>query len=366
LTVTAGAGHLQAAAALEEAWRFKRPKDEIRRIDLLQFTPAPFRKLYSEGYVKLIERAPDLWAAAFKKSDDPERLEKLTSFRRLAARVVTGKLADEIRAFKPDVALCTHFLPLELMGHIRARDGKAPFTVSCVTDFEAHALWQEPGADLYCVAAEETKARLVARGVPEKKVAVTGIPISRRFWKPPAKSAARRMLKLDAKKPALLLLGGGFGMGPVEKLAGLIDGCKADVQLLVVCGRNEELREKLSKRAWRKPAKVFGFVTEIEKLMAASDLIVSKPGGLTSSEALAVGRPMLIVDPIPGQEAANADYLLEKGAAVKANRLEDVPYRVERLIEAGLSRMAAAARKAGSSRSALKVIHRLGPGRVRG
>lgn len=357
LTVTAGAGHLQAAAALEEAWRFKRPKDEIKRLDVLDYTPGPFRRFYSRGYVTLVERAPELWAAAFKKSDDPERLKKLTSFRRLSARAVTGKLADEIRGFSADVALCTHFLPLELMGHIRARDGKAPLTVSCVTDFEAHALWQEPGADLYCVAAEETKARLVARGVPEGQVAVTGIPVSRRFWKPPTKAAARKLLKLEARKPAILLLGGGFGMGPVERLASLIDASKADAQVLVVCGRNEELKKKLEMRKWRKPAKVFGFVTDIEKLMAACDLIVSKPGGLTSSEALAVGRPMLIVDPIPGQEAANADYLLEKGAAIKANRLEDVSFRIETLFRRGrIAVLSEKAKAAGRKASALEII----------
>jgi processive 1,2-diacylglycerol beta-glucosyltransferase len=285
------------------------------------------------------------------------RALKLAPLRRLSARLATGRLADEIRAFRADAALCTHFLPLELLGHVRARDGRAPLTVSCVTDFEAHALWQEPGADLYCVAAEETKARLVARGVEAGAAMVTGIPVSRRFWKRPARAQARRSLGLDARKPVVLLLGGGFGLGPVERLAGLVDSARADLQLVVVCGRNEALKTKLEARPWAKKAKVFGFVTDIERLMAASDLLVTKPGGLTSSEALALGRPLLIVDPIPGQESANSDFLLERGAAVKANRLEDVPYRLDSLLGTPrLAALSAAAKALGRPKSGPAVV----------
>src|SRR5436305_14565343 len=177
-TVTAGAGHLQAAAALEEAWRTFRPNDALRRLDVLDFTPRLYRKVYIEGYVKLVEHAPELWAHVFKKTDNPRLLRKLGRIRRTLAHLTTQKFIRRLKRFKPDAVLCTHFMPLEILGRFKASDrptrSTPPLVASIVTDFEAHALWMEPAVDLYCVAAEQTKGRLVARGVSPEQVAVTG------------------------------------------------------------------------------------------------------------------------------------------------------------------------------------------------
>src|SRR5438128_8469287 len=163
-TVTAGAGHVQAAAALEEAWRGLRPRDAVQRLDVLSFTPRLYRKVYVDGYVKIVEHAPELYAHMFKKTDNPLLVKKLTRFRRTLAHLTTNKFVTQLKKFKPEAVLCTHYLPLEIMGRFKAKAKRtpAPLTVSVVTDFEAHALWMEPSVDLYCVAAEETKARLVA------------------------------------------------------------------------------------------------------------------------------------------------------------------------------------------------------------
>src|SRR5436190_1151558 len=182
-TVTAGAGHLQAAAALEEAWRELRPRDSLQRLDVLDFTPRLYRKVYVEGYVKLVEHAPELWAHVFKKTDNPSLIRKLSRIRRTVAHLTTNKFVRQLRKFRPEAVLCTHYMPLEIMGRfkIKAKRNPAPLSVSVVTDFEAHALWMEPGVDLYCVAAEETKARLVARGAEPEAVVATGIPVAGKF-----------------------------------------------------------------------------------------------------------------------------------------------------------------------------------------
>lgn len=182
-TVTAGAGHVQAAAALEETWRLLRPRDSIQRVDVLEFTPKLYRKVYVEGYVKLVQHAPELWALVFKKTDNPTLARKLVRLRRAVARFTNNKFLRRLKEFKPDVVLCTHYMPVEVLGRLKAgsTSAPAPMVVSVVTDFEAHALWMEPTVDLYCVAAEETKARLVARGADSSKVAVTGIPIAAKF-----------------------------------------------------------------------------------------------------------------------------------------------------------------------------------------
>jgi processive 1,2-diacylglycerol beta-glucosyltransferase len=359
-TVTAGAGHLQAALALEEAWRVLRPADEIRRVDVLDYTPKLYRKIYVKGYLKLIEHAPDLWAMFFKKTDNPARIKEFTKFRRRSSRMTAAKYVREMLAFKPDVVLCPHYLPLEIMGGVQTRRRVHkrifPYTVCVVTDFEAHALWMEPCVNLFCVAAEETKARLVARGAHEAQVAVTGIPIAQKFSSRIDRNAVRTDLRLRSDIPTLLVLGGGFGMGPVGEILGELDKIESPLQLIVVCGRNEALKRKLSAISHRHETRVLGFATNMHELMSAADLILTKPGGLTTSEALAIGKPLFILNPIPGQEAANSDFLLEKGAAVKVNCIEDLPFKLTQLLGSKkLAHMTRAARQLGKPKAALTI-----------
>jgi processive 1,2-diacylglycerol beta-glucosyltransferase len=348
-TVTAGGGHLQAAAALDEAWTTAYPSDEVKRVDLLDLVPKLQRKFYAEGYVKLIAHAPELYELFFNKTDNPKRLRELSTLRRRFAEHTNRKFVRLVNQFKPDVVLCTHFLPLEVLGSLKNRKSAThPFVVCVVTDFEAHALWMEPGVDLYCVAAEETKARLVARNVDEKGVVVTGIPIGGRFSQPIDAAAVRRCRGLRDDLPTVLVLGGGFGMGPLAEILESLDGIAREFQIVVVAGRNVELRRELAAQDRRHPTHVLGFVTNMHEMMAVADLIVTKPGGLTTAEALALGKPLFILNPIPGQETANSDFLLERGAAAKVNRVEDLPFRVDRLLGSPkLKEMGASARALG-------------------
>ncbi|MCI0745383.1 MAG: glycosyltransferase [Verrucomicrobia subdivision 3 bacterium] len=331
-TVTAGAGHLQAASALEEAWRAMRPRDSVEKLDVLDFTSRLYRKLYIESYVALVEHAPELWAHVFKRTDDPERIRKLARLRRAWSQITTSRFVTHLQKLRPEVMICTHYMPSEIISAVKDEMKRPPFTSTVVTDFEAHALWMQPGVDLYFVAAEETKARLVARGLSKERVVVTGIPVSGRFANVGDRAEIRKCLGLRDDLPVLLVLGGGFGMGPVEEILHELNKVSILMQVMVVCGRNEELRREVAVIDCKHPTRVYGFVTNMQELMAASDLVITKPGGLTSSEALALGKPIFVLNPIPGQEAANSDFLLEYGAATKANRLEDLPFRLEKLL----------------------------------
>lgn len=339
-TVTAGAGHVAAAAALEEAWRAEHPQDTIERLDLVKFFSPLHRKVVSEGYVKFVERAPDLWGMVFKKTDDPKLARRLNRIKRLFPSNSRARFERYLKQFKPDAVLCTHYSPLETLGQMNAKGRSRPgetrnprlFVASIVTDFEAHALWMNSSVDLYCVAAEETKARLVARGAAAENIIATGIPISARFSANLNRDSVRKTLGVRDDLPTILVLSGGFGMGPVAEILAELDKVGKQFQSIVVTGRNEELRRELAAVDRKHPTLVLGFASNMHELMAIADLIVTKPGGLTSSEALAMGKPLFILNPIPGQEAANSDFLLERGAAVKINRVEDLPYRIERLL----------------------------------
>jgi len=221
-------------------------------------------------------------------------------------------------------------------------------------------LWMDAGVDLYCVAAEETKVRLIARGAAAENVVATGIPIAAKFSSKPDVKQFRKNCGLRDDQPVLLVLSGGFGMGPVAEILAELDKVPGQFQTIVVTGRNEELRRELAAQDHKHPARVLGFASNMHELMAVADLIITKPGGLTSSEALAMGKPLFILNPIPGQEAANSDFLLERGAAVKVNRVEDLPYRIEQLLGSKkLAEMAKAAKTLGRPRAALEVCRQV-------
>jgi processive 1,2-diacylglycerol beta-glucosyltransferase len=373
-TVTAGGGHVAAAAALEEAWRSSRPADTVERVDLIKYFSPLHKKIYTEGYVQLVERAPELWGMLFSKTDTPKVVRRLGKLSRAFPSHSRKKFTSHLKQFKPDAVLCTHFAPLQALGLLKKSGTRAtppseywkpPLVVSVVTDFEAHAWWMDPCVDLYCVAAEETKARLVARGAAADRVVPTGIPIAATFSAKPDLRAVRQTLGLRDDQPVLLVLSGGFGMGPVAEILAELDKVPRPFQTVVVTGRNEELRRQLTAQTRKHPTHVLGFSTNMHELMAVAGLIITKPGGLTTSEALALGKPLFILNPIPGQEAANSDFLLERGAAVKVNRTEDLPFRIEKLLGSKkLVGMARAAKSLGRPQSAAavcqEVLKRLG------
>ena len=363
-TATAGAGHLAAAAALEEAWRALRPHDAVKKLDLVEFFSPLHRKIHADGYVKLVEHAPELWGMLFGKTDNPKVARRLNKLKRAFPSKSRARFTGFLNEFAPDAVVCTHYVALETLGTMRSKSNRsrgvsskrAPYVVSVVTDFEAHALWMDSCVDLYCVAAEETKARLAARGAEPDRVIATGIPISAKFLTKPVPRDVRKNIGLRDDQHVILVLSGGFGMGPVAEILAELDKVQAPFQNLVVTGRNEELRRVLATCDRQHPTHVLGFASNMHELMAVADLIITKPGGLTTSEALAMGKPLLIVNPIPGQEAANSDFLLERGAAAKVNRVEDLPYRVEQLFGSGkLAQMARAAKALGRPKAAQSI-----------
>jgi processive 1,2-diacylglycerol beta-glucosyltransferase len=364
-TVTAGAGHLAAATALQEAWSAFRPEDKLNNLDLVKFFSPLHRKIHADGYVKLVQHAPELWGMMFKQTDSLERAKRLSRWRRVFPSKSRMLFARYLNDFKPDIVLCTHYLPLESLAHLRANASRAnippgtwpvPFVASIVTDFEAHALWMDGCVDLYCVAAEETKARLVARGAKANAVLATGIPVSARFSGRVDAPAVRRRMGLRDDLQVMVILSGGFGMGPVAEILDEVDKVGREFQAVVVTGKNPELRRELAARDRTHPTHILGYCSNMHELIAVADLIISKPGGLTTSEVLAMGKPLFIVNPIPGQEAANSDFLLEHGAAAKVNRVEDLPFRLEQLLGSKkLADMAKAAKGLGRPNAARTV-----------
>ncbi len=363
LHASAGAGHTQCALAITEALRAADPECQVQLRDTLQFSTKMFHRAYVVGYNNMVRRAPGLWGFLWYRSADT-RLNRRTSSARLALdRLSVRSLKSYLVRERPDAVVTTHFLPLALLASLRTRDpGQHPWSLHCViTDFTAHPWWVFPGVSRYFVSSENVRAELADQGVTESRVSVTGIPVGLRFAHRGDQGEARARLGLGAG-PTALVMGGGIGMGRMaEVVQGILD-VSAQFQVIVVCGKNARLRRALQRRyqdGSLAPGRVAirGFVKDVDRLMDAADLVVGKAGGLTSSESLAKGLPMLVLDPIPGQEDRNSNYLVSQGAAIRLEDLSELSGALLDVLAPGgrLPEMTAAARGMGRPHAAEEV-----------
>lgn len=334
LSVSAGAGHVRAAQAIAAAAEIADPGLRVTHLDVLDHVPGSFRKLYGESYIELVERLPLLWAYLYQRTDQRNARSVFDKLRRGVERVNTRALWREIEKLAPDAIVCTHFLPAELLARrIRKGEPTPPVWVQ-VTDFDVHGLWMHEGLRGYFVANDEVAWRLVDRGLPRDRIAVTGIPVMPRFAEPLDRSVCAAELGLDPGRFTVVMMAGGGGVGSLDTLVERALSLPHDVQVVALAGRNEELLARLQALAQRHPGRLWplGFTRTVERVMSCADLVVTKPGGLSTSECLAKGLPMLLVSPIPGQEERNADYLLESGPALIALDTASFEFKLDALL----------------------------------
>jgi processive 1,2-diacylglycerol beta-glucosyltransferase len=334
LSASVGAGHVRAAEALERAFQQADCGLPVRHVETLAYTNAVFRRLYSQAYVNIVNHVPELFGWFYDQRDRSGNDRLKHAFERLNARRFTRLL----RQHQPDLTVCTHPMPAEIVSWLCRRDRLETQQSVVITDWDLHVQWLMPTPVHYFVALEETRIHMEALGVPRERISVTGIPVDPVFAEPKDKHAMRAKHGLKQDAAVILISAGGFGMGPIESLIRALLPLRGPAQIVAICGRNEELCTGLRTLATQLgPASpvslhVVGYTTEMDGYMAAADLVVGKPGGLTMSEALARGVPFVIVHPIPGQEERNADHLLEEGAAIRCNNLPALAYKIDRLL----------------------------------
>lgn len=335
LSASAGAGHIRAAQAIEQAFQQLSAAQNVRHIDTLQYTNKLFRNLYSRAYIEAANNAPEVLGWLYDQTDRPWKNERM----RLAFdKLNTGRFIRMMKQYQPEIVVCTHFLPAEIISWLKAKEKISSKQAIVVTDFDIHALWLCHHYERYFVALEETAQHLRLLGIPEKKITVSGIPIDPVFAQPKEAIQMRRKHGLAEDRTTILVSAGGFGVGPLEHMIQAIGTMRHAVQVVVLCGRNAELKERVEQQAAELgnpnvAVHALGFTTQVDELMAASDLLLGKPGGLTTSEALARGLGFVIVNPIPGQEERNSDHLLEQGVAIRCNNLPVLGWKIDRLLD---------------------------------
>ena len=321
---SAGAGHLKAAEALYNYFQSRDPALDLTLIDVLAESDFLFGNFYSRGYSFIINHAQWLWRFIFHVTAQKNLQPALTKVRTLNNRLNTQNFRQYLIQCDPGIIISTHYLASNIASNLKEQGKIKSKLVTVVTDFGVHPFWVYAQTDLYAVASETSRQELLKLGVSDDKIKVTGIPVDSRFLAGFNKLELRRKFNLDPEKFAVLIMSGSFGIGPIEEIVKLL---LDQVQLLVVCARNKKLFSRLSSRNYP-GVKVFGFVDNIEELMAVSDLIVTKPGGLSIAELLAMEIAPVFISAIPGQEAQNIKILSQYGIGERAAN----PSRVKEIV----------------------------------
>lgn len=332
ISTSAGTGHVRCGQALEKAFAADSRISEVIHEDALKYTNKLFRDFYSKLYMQLVRNAPSILGWVYRASDEPWKGE---TARVQFDRLNLAPLVRFIKEFDPQITVCTHFLPAGIIAHLIERGDISTHHSVVVTDLDCHAMWLTRIFHRFFVAIDETKAHLEALGLPSERISVTGIPIDPVFAEPIDRDAMKTELGLRPDKPTLLLSAGALGVGPTEVVVRRLMELQHDTQTIVICGKSEELQTEITRLVGaRNPRfKIQGYTDRMHDLMKISDLFIGKPGGLTTSEALACGLPMCVVSPIPGQEERNSDHLLEFGIAVKANELTTLSWKIDSLLD---------------------------------
>lgn len=324
---------MRAAEALEKLGRDAPCK--VRNLDVLEHFPRPFQMLYRDAYLEMVGKAPALFEWIYELTDKPFAADLI----RLAFEEASAvKFFQEMEEFRPDLVLCTHFLPATLLALRRRKNLFAGKILTVVTDFDVHGMWLAAPSDHYFVAVDEARSYLESFGIEGRNITVSGIPTDPVFSQSKSRAELAAKHGLRAGLPTLLVSSGGFGVTNVREILEALSGLTREVQIVIACGRNLELKTDLEEYAAAHPRRhlrPLGFTREIDEFMELADLMVGKPGGLTTWESFLKGLAWVVVNPIPGQEERNTYHLLEEGVGIWCYEPRTLAFKLDQLLGDG-------------------------------
>lgn len=331
--ITKVSGHRQATVAIQKTLKNMLPDAEIMSINGFEYTYPILEKLVNRAYMGVIKRAPKIWD---KMYDNPKLVKRSKLIKEFLHKKSHKKLHRLFETFNPDTVICTQAFPCGMVADYKTTHQSSFNLIGVLTDFAPHAYWLNPGVDYYIVPSEDARKRFIQLGISEDSIKVFGIPIRMKFAEKSTKQEVAKKLGLDSHVPTVLIMGGGQGLGPIKKVVQSLIKLSKPIQLIVIAGVNVKLMEWLKKLQSKSDRKllIYDYANNVHELMDASALIITKPGGMTTSESLAKGLPMIIVNPIPGQEMHNTDFLMNKGIALRVDDVEEIARQVEDLLGA--------------------------------
>lgn len=329
--ITKNSGHHRASVAIENALKKVSSSVDTLNLNAFRYTNPILERIINRTYSGVIKNKPEVWEYLY---DNPKVLKSVQGLREAIHRYNSKKLRTLLEDFKPDAVICTQAFPCGMIADYKKNFNLSLPLIGVLTDHAPHSYWIFREVDYYITPSDLSKGCFVQNGVSESKIKVFGIPIDMRFSRHYNKSEIFKGIGLRPDIPTVIIMGGSQGLGPVEDIVNVLQKKDFLFQLVVICGMNRALENSLQRKAYRyrKKTLVFGHVKNIDELMEISSIIITKPGGLTTAEALSKDLPMIIVSPIPGQEAKNTEFLLNQGVAVKAEDNEDIAALLEELL----------------------------------
>ncbi|HBA84158.1 MAG TPA: galactosyldiacylglycerol synthase [Verrucomicrobia bacterium] len=362
LSASSGSGHTRAGEALEAAAAHVPGISSVRHIDVLEYASALLAELYADLYKQMVSKTPSLWGWWYDKSDAPWKGEH---FRVAMERSQMQPLMECLKAEAPDITICTHFLPSDIVSYMLQHEQISTRHAVVVTDLHVHALWLCHQFERYFVSTDESAYYLRQIGFPDDRITVTGIPIHPAFSQPMDREALRRKYEIAPSLPVVLLSAGTFGMESSLVAIRALLHMERPAQIVALCGKNKDLLTEVVHATEAAPAhlkfRALPYTPDMHEWMAISDLFIGKPGGLTLSEAMASALPMILLNPIPGQEEINAASILEEGVAVSPTDVVTLPYKVDLLLREPqrLARMRDRMKKLAQPRAAYTILETL-------
>lgn len=332
LTVLAGMGHIRAAEAIAKGIKELYNDVEVQTIDPMSTTGPKLQQFFNHGYLFLANYTPPFWGWIYNSQILSSAYSPIRWYlKRIYAR--SSQLV--IDQFNPDILVSTHPFIANGVGELKKQRLINLPLISVVTDYHVYPMGINKYVDLFILPSSEVAIHLKNKGIPDEKIRISGgLPTDPKFFKPQDKNALYQKFNLQKDLKVVLILCGGYGMGKVAKLLQGFMGMDFPLQLLVVAGKNEELKAKLTQIAnqLKIKTKIFGFVENMEELMSASDLVVTKPGGTSISETLTKGIPIILTEAVPGQETWNVNILLKAGVVIQPENQAEIPGLIIKLI----------------------------------
>ncbi|HEV2261302.1 MAG TPA: glycosyltransferase [Candidatus Rubrimentiphilum sp.] len=348
---------MSAASAVRAVLAADDPEFDASVVDSYKYAASVVSSVVSNGYLQMVKTIPQMYRFLYNRA---ERATEVGPFRTWIHQFTAANLRTLLLETRPDVVICTHAFPCGVMAEYKKQFADAPPVVGIVTDFAVHSFWIHSNIDQYAVATEEMRTTLVKRGIAPQRILVSGIPVNPSFGQLPAsRSDLRTRLNLPQDRHVILLMGGGLGIGPLSTVMQALNHLDLPLCAIAIVGRSSNSEERVleTARNVRYPVRVLRFVGNVDEYMHASDVLITKPGGLTSAEALAAELPMVLFKPLPGQEERNTRYLVERRAAMRVKRAVDIPRTITTLLQSQAKReeMRAAMRRLSRPHAAREV-----------
>lgn len=330
--ITKVSGHRQATVAIQKSLKQLNPNIEAPTVNGFGFTYPILEKVVNKAYMSVIKRTPKVWDYMY---DNPKIVKSSQSIKNFLHKTSYDKVAKLFKRHAPDAVVCTQAFPCGMVAHYKMRNNLKTIIIGVLTDFSPHSFWINEGVDYYVVPSAEAKERFIKKGVSSDAIKVYGIPIRSKFSIQLDKKSIAEKLGLDPDIPTIVIMGGGQGLGPIKATVRSLIKVDMKFQMIVLAGVNKKIISSLKRYTKRSSKKIiiYEFANNVDELMELATIIITKPGGITTAECLAKGLPMVIVNPIPGQEMRNTDFLIKKGIGIRIDDTDDIGEEVELLLK---------------------------------